>query len=314
MEKLNKHIFQMKKLIGVFVFTLFSAISFAQEEDIQISIDSLERTFTYQYGKVSLKDGIGEIAVPKGFKYLDIEQAEHVLVDLWGNPAGEGLTLGFIMPENQGVLSENGYVFNIEYEEIGYVEDDDADDIDYKELLAGIIKDTETESNERVQMGYEPVRIVGWAAEPYYDKNRKILHWAKEIQFGESEVNTLNYNIRILGRKGVLVLNAISSMPELSAVKKDIPHVLNIVQFNEGYRYEDFNPSVDEVAAWTIGGLVAGKLLAKAGFFALIIKFWKFIALGVVGLFSVIIKKFKGRKDHEPEDDEADMLKPASEL
>jgi hypothetical protein len=40
------------------------------------------------------------------------------------------------------------------------------------------------------------------------------LYWARELKFGEQPVNTLNYNIRVLGRKGVLVLNFIANMDQ----------------------------------------------------------------------------------------------------
>jgi len=42
--------------------------------------------------------------------------------------------------------------------------------------------------------------------------------------------------------------------------------------------------------------LVAGKILAKVGFFALIVKFWKLIALAIAGAGGGIWKYFKRRK------------------
>jgi uncharacterized membrane-anchored protein len=210
-----------------------------------------------------------------------------------GKSKSDNLTLGLILPENLGVMSRNGYVFNIQYDEIGFVKDDDADDIDYDELLTQLKKDTEQENKTRTKEGYEQIAIIGWAAKPFYDKDRKILHWAKEIKFGNSSVNTLNYNVRVLGRKGVLILNAIATKAELPLVQKDINKVLNIVEFNEGYQYKDFDSSVDEVAAWTIGGLVAGKVLAKVGLFAVFAKFGKLIILGFLGLFGAFKNKIK---------------------
>lgn len=92
--------------------------------------------------------------------------------------------------------------------------------------------------------GFDAITILGWATVPYYYKEKNILQWAKEAKFGESETNTLNYNVRILGRKGVLVLNAIAAMNDLPLVQKEIPNVLNIIQFNEGFQYRDFEPGV----------------------------------------------------------------------
>lgn len=278
-------------------------------------MDSIEKSFKYEHGIINLKNRVGKINIPKGFKYLEPVQAERVLVELWGNPKGENLTLGLLLPQSQGVLSKNGYVFNIQYDEIGHVKDDDADDINYDDLLKEMQEGTVEENKERQKAGYEPVSIVGWAAKPFYDEDRKILHWAKEIKFGKDPLNTLNYNIRILGRKGVLVLNAIATENELPLVQKDINKVLDIVQFNDGYKYEDFDSSVDDVAAWTIGGLVAGKVLAKVGFFAIFAKFGKLIVLGLLGFFGAFKNKVKGwfSKDKNNENDNEEEPKELEE-
>lgn len=284
----------MIKFKITFLVTIFTIVAFAQEDDMQKQMDSIENSFKYEYGTISLKNGVGTIEIPKGFKFLDETQAKRVLVDLWGNPDSDNISLGLIFPEKTGILDSDSYVFNVQYDEIGYVEDDDADDIDYDDLLKEL-KDETAEANKiRQKEGYETVSIIGWAAPPYYDKERKILHWAKEIKFGQDSINTLNYNIRILGRKGVLVLNAIASKEALPLVQKDINKVLNIVKFNDGYKYGDFDSSVDSVAAWTIGGLVAGKVLTKVGFFAIIAKFGKIIVVALLGLFGVFKNKIKG--------------------
>jgi len=43
--------------------------------------------------------------------------------------------------------------------------------------------------------------------------------------------------------------------------------------------------------------LVAGKLLAKVGFFAVLLKFWKLIAIAVFGFLGAFWKKIKGNKE-----------------
>lgn len=264
-------------------------------------MDSIEKSFKYEHGIIQLKGGIGKMKIPAGFKYFNSTQAEKVLVDYWGNPKSEEMSLGMILPENQGILSDKGYVFNIQYEDVGFVKDDDAEDINYDNLMKDMKKETIEENKARQKEGFEPIEIVGWASKPYYDTKKKILHWAKEIKFGTSEENTLNYEIRILGRKGVLDLNAISTMSNLALVKQDLNKVLDIVEFNEGYQYKDFNPGVDKVAAWTIGGLVAGKILAKAGFFAILLKFSKVIILAVLAFFGGLWKRIRGKKEVSPE-------------
>jgi uncharacterized membrane-anchored protein len=208
-----------------------------------------------------------------------------------------------LVPEQYGVLDSNSWVFNVEFDEIGYVKDDDANDIDYAELLQTMQEETLEGNAERTAAGYEVIELIGWASKPYYDKQHKILHWAKEIKFGEAAENTLNYNVRVLGRKGVLVLNAIAGMSSLAEVQQNIAPVTSSVTFEDGHSYFDFNPDVDEVASWTIGGLVAGKVLAKVGFFALLLKFWKVIAIAVAAAGSAVIKFLKRRKEATPADE-----------
>lgn len=262
-------------------------------------VDSIEGSFTFQHGEIPLSNGVATLNVPKGFKFLNEEQTKRVLVDLWGNPSAEGC-LGMIFPEEDGVLMDGGYAFVVQYDEIGYVKDDDADEIDYDELLKNLQDEEKAENDERRKQGFDPAYTVGWAAKPFYDPANRVLHWAKEIQFGDSaSSNTLNYNVRVLGRKGVLVLNAVAGMGDLALVQQHVPDVLGIVKFNDGYRYEQFDSNVDDVAAWTIGGLVAGKVLAKAGIFALLAKFGiKFLVLlGAAG--AGIWRFFSGRKKNE---------------
>ena len=104
-----------------------------------------------------------------------------------------------------------------------------------------MLKDMQADMREantwREENGYEPVQLVGWAAAPRYDAEGKKLHWAKELKFGDSETNTLNYNIRVLGRKGVLVLNFVANMDQLAEIEASVPAVLAATEFNPGQRY-----------------------------------------------------------------------------
>jgi uncharacterized membrane-anchored protein len=200
------------------------------------------------------------------------------------------------------VLDDSSYAINITYEEMGFVDDDDADDIDYDELLESMQDDLAEENDQRIEMGYDPIQLIGWASKPYYDASTKKLHWAKELKFGEAELHTLNYNVRMLGRKGVLEMNFVASMDLLDQVKADIPAIMPAVDFQQGMRYMDFDPDIDEVAAVGIGGLIAGKVLAKAGIFALLAKFGKVIIAAVIGFFALLRKRiFGGKKGDDSE-------------
>lgn len=296
-QKLNYYHMSKNLVLSLVILLTFTAKNYCQKSDTTaIDYDKIEASLKYQSGKINFTTGNATLNVPKGFKYLDAKQTQYVLSDLWGNP--KDLTvLGSIVPENRGVTYADSWMFVISYQEDGYVEDDDASDINYDDLLKEMKADMQTENAERIKQGFDSATLVGWASKPFYDENLKVLHWAKEIKFGKSETNTLNYDLRVLGRKGMFNLSAVANMTELKEVKASIPNILNSVQFNEGNKYSDFDSSTDTVAAWTIGGLVAGKVLAKVGFFAIIAKFGKVIFLALAGAFVAIKKFFFGKKD-----------------
>ncbi len=253
--------------------------------------DSVHATLRFQHGRVELPGGVAALTVPQGFRYLDSAQSAYVLHKFWRNPRAE--SLGMLFPDSLGPLSDGAWAYDINYNPMGYVKDDDAGDIKADELLETLQQDTEEENPERVKAGYQPVHVYGWGAAPYYDPQQHALHWAKLLRFGSTLDQTLNYNVRVLGRKGVLIFNAIADPGQLAEVKASIPGLLANVQFAKGQHYTDYSAGLDEVAAYSIGGLVAGKVLAKVGLFAVVVKFWKLGLLALAGAWAGL-KRFFG--------------------
>lgn len=296
-----------------YVLLLFPLLAVAQESPPEQTADAADLSEEAQYlvwaaqtwesldrqtGEIMLPDARATLTVPENFYYLNPTDAQTVLVDIWGNPPSE-LTHGMLFPADMTPFDTESWAVTIEYEEDGYVSDDDADEIDYSDLLKQMQEDTRYASKERVKQGYPAIELVGWAAQPYYDAASHKLYWAKEISFEGDDLNTLNYNIRVLGRKGVLVLNFIAGMDQKTVIDSNLDTVLAMAEFNDGARYGDFNPDIDQVAAYGLGALVAGKVLTKAGFFALILVFLKkfgvFIVVGAAALMRGI---FGGKKDN----------------
>ncbi len=267
-----------------------------EQEEQGMSEEEFLASLNFQTGKVVLGDNLASLNLPENLVFLDGEDANRVLVDAWGNPPTDELPLGMILPAGISPLADESWAVTVEFEESGFVSDEDAADIDYVEMLEQLQEETVESNAWRAENGYEPIALLGWAAQPHYDAQGKKLHWAKELRFGDSDINTLNYNIRVLGRKGVLVLNFIANMDQLPEIQANVPAVLAMTEFNDGSRYADFDPDIDQVAAYGIGALIAGKLAAKAGLFAtallLLKKFW----LVPVLLFGWLAKRLTGKK------------------
>jgi uncharacterized membrane-anchored protein len=196
--------------------------------------------------------------------------------------------LGLLMPAKAGPLSAESWAVIITYEEEGYVKDQDAEKIDYTDLLKQMQKDTRDTNKEREKQGYPAVELVGWAAPPRYDKAVHKLYWAKELKFSDSDGNTLNYNIRVLGRRGVLVLNAVAAMSQLPEIERSAPKILAALDFSEA--------SGDKVASYGIAALVAGGVAAKLGLFkglwVLLLGAKKFVIVGFIALAAWFRKLF----------------------
>ncbi|MDN5214208.1 DUF2167 domain-containing protein [Fulvivirgaceae bacterium BMA12] len=279
--------------------TAYDSTAVADFLDFLAEADSLNNLLQYQKGDIGIGDDLAMLQIPQNFKYLDPKETDKILVEAWGNPPRE--TLGMILPDSVNPYGFDGWGVIITYQEEGYVDDDDAKEIDFEELLSDMQADIKEANKERMRQGYGSYELMGWAEPPHYDSEQHKLYWALDLKFDEDvDQNTLNYNVRILGRKGILVLNAVSTMDQLSEIHESMDDVMALVDFKEGNRYADFNPDIDKVAAYGVGALIAGKVAAKAGFFKVIglflLKGWKIIAIGLVAIGAFLKRVFLGDK------------------
>lgn len=269
----------------------------AAESDEEMSPETFVASLHFQKGKVVVGDNLATFDLPENFVFLDGKDAERVL-EAWGNPPSDP-PLGMLMPAGVSPFAAESWAVTVQYEESGYVSDEDAAKIDYAEMLKDMQDDLKEANPQREQQGFESIQLIGWAAPPRYDAAEKKLYWAKELQFGDAKEHTLNYNIRALGRKGVLVLNFVAGMEQLPEIEKNVSKVLAMTEFNPGNRYVDFNPSVDKVAAYGLGALIAGKVAAKVGLFATLLvllkKLWIVPALAI----GWIARRFKRKPSNE---------------
>lgn len=290
----------MKKFLSFIAVALLTTATYADEWDdltdeekeyiIYVQTDSIQginQSFHIGVANATVED-LGE------YTFLNKEEANHLLADYWDNEEEDNM-IGCIIPKTD-IYYNVPYAFFIYSDKSGYISDDDAKDVDYDDLMDGWKKDMKERESEIEEKGLIKRELLGWAEKPYYDEQTKTLHWARKLKFEGSDDNTINYDIYILGKDGYIKLEAVGTEDQLAELKECTKHIISHVKYDEGYRYEDFDEATDNVAGWTVGGLVAGKMLAKAGFFA---KFWKVIVIAVGAIGGVIAKIFKGKKKEE---------------
>ncbi|MBV8215790.1 MAG: DUF2167 domain-containing protein [Verrucomicrobia bacterium] len=277
--------------------------SFSQEASRAQQIEKIEAELKWTTGRVVLGNNLAEVNLTSSYRYLGSEDARKVIVDIWGNPPSRRDTLGMIFPADVEPAQPGGWAVVLTYKEDGYVKDDDAAKINYDDLLKQMQEAVERENQTRVKQNFSKVELVGWAASPRYDQQSHKLYWAKEFDFGGGSVHTLNYDVRVLGRKGVLAVNAVASMSQLTEIQERMPEIISMVNFLPGSRYADYQQGNDKVAAYGLAALVLGGVAAKAGLFkgliALILAGKKFIilaAIAVGGFFVRFFRKFKKSK------------------
>jgi len=285
-------------LLGA-VFTVPAFAQDSPEVEQQVAEEEAIPELKFATGDIVLPNKVATLHLGEKYHYLAPEEASQLL-QMWGNPP-DNTTQGAIYPAGVNPLSQGGWAVFLTYLDEGHVDDSDAKDIDYDDLLKDMKEGTEANNEARKEAGYSEMHLVNWAEPPRYDAATKKLYWAKEISAADSATHYLNYDVRVLGREGVLSMEAVASMDQLQQVRTDMRPLLDIAEFNEGYRYADFNSSTDRVAAYGLGALIAGGVAAKAGLFAklfaLLLAGKKFLIIGLIALGGFLAKLFGKKKD-----------------
>jgi uncharacterized membrane-anchored protein len=255
--------------------------------------------FNYQTGNIVLPNKVATLQLAGNYRYLDAAETEKLLV-AWGNEPGND-TQGAIVPNEVDPMTAEGWAVILTYVDDGHVDDSEAAEFDYDDMLEDMKAGTEESNEARTQNGYQAVHLIGWAEKPHYDAAAKKLYWAKELDFEGSELHTLNYDVRVLGREGVLSMNAVATMNQLEQIRRDMKPLIRVAEFNEGHRYAEFNSKTDRMAEYGLGALIAGGVAAKLGLFAklgaLLLAFKKFIIIGLVAVGGLVAKLLGKKKD-----------------
>ena len=214
----------------------------------------------YREGRQELPGGMAHLRLPDGYRYLGPDDARKVVVDLWGNPPGAASDslLGVIIPDGEHLASPSSWVIVLSYVKEGHVSDSDAGQIDFDGLMSRLQAAGAESNKARKASGFDTMDLAGWAVTPRYDADARALFWAKRFTVTHQPEDTLNYDVRVLGRHGVLSLNAIAGMNRVADIEAASPAIVSMVRFNDGNRYGDFDPTTDREAGLTLTGLLLG--------------------------------------------------------
>jgi uncharacterized membrane-anchored protein len=269
--------------------------AYAQEE-LEQQLASLD----FRSGTQTLAEAQAVLALDDRFHFLAAADARRVLEEFWGNPPDDSV-IGLVVPTAVSLAAPESWAAVVTYSADGYVSDEEASTIDYDEMLQEMKDGTEAENEARREAGFETVELIGWAAPPRYDAAQKKLHWAKELAFEGSEAHTINYDVRVLGRRGYLSLNAVGNQAQLATMQAGMEQLIPQVEFAAGERYADFDESTDQVAAYGLAALVGGTLAAKTGLFgkllALLLAAKKIVIPLLIGAVALGARLFKRKQD-----------------
>ncbi len=261
-----------------------------QAQKARPKLDVLKGPATAKLGDVA------QIEVPAGFAFIDGKNTRD-LMKASGEPT-TGKELGLLAPTNEH------WSVIFEFSDIGYVKDTEKDKLDADKLLAAIKEGTDAANKERERMGNPPLIIVGWEQPPKYDDVTHNLEWA--IRATSAGRPILNYNTRLLGRKGVMEVVLIVRPDSLPATLPTFKNLIAGYKFGSGQNYAEYRPG-DKVAQYGLAALVLGGAAvgaAKLGMFAWLAVFlkkaWKLVVVGfaaVVTFFKKLFARFFGKRD-----------------
>lgn len=238
---------------------------------------------------VTLGKEIAQLEVGADYIFADADLTRQLL-EWMGNPTGD-TEVGLLAPAD----SLQNWFLVFEYFPVGYVKDDEAEEIVPANLLRSIREGTEAANEMRAEMGAPAIHVVGWSEEPHYDPETNNLVWGI---LGRDELGNevINHNVRLLGRGGYMSVTLVEEPKLIAAAMPRVEAVMAGFAFEPGKRYAEWVPG-DKVAPYGIAALVTGVAAAKLGLFAVIGKFlgkaWKLVVAGVAALGLAIKKTWR---------------------
>ncbi len=249
--------------------------------------------FSWETGGTGKLGARAEIAIPPGYRFLQKSEASK-LIEALGNISSKQ-ELGLLASQNL----EWFVVFF--FDDVGYVKDDEKDELNAEEMAKDSRASLQQSNEVRRERGIPELHFDGWAIEPRYNDESKQLEWATRLR-SKGGVS-VNYNTRVLGRKGVMRVILVTDPESLQAVLPEYRMVMDGFRYIDGERYAQYVQG-DKIAKYGLIALVAGgatAVAAKTGVLAGLILFFKkgfkFIIIGLAAVGAWVARLFKRSND-----------------
>jgi len=237
---------------------------------------------------VDLGNDVARIDLGEAYIFANAEDTRKIM-EYSGEPVSQ-TEAGLILPKDRN--KDWSIIFR--YYPVGYVRDDEKDSLDSDAILQQIKSATEKANKIRRKKGSVPVNVIGWYEKPHYDGRSHNLVWAV---LGEEEggYRIVNYNVRLLGRKGYVSVVLVTNPPNLASFKSEVESIIANFSYKRGKRYADFVQG-NKLAKYGLTALIAGGAGAAAvkfGLLKFLAKAWKLVLLGAFAFFAAISKIIK---------------------
>ncbi len=262
----------------------------AEPQDQTEKEPSIWDTVDWETGPTTSHLGpVAVVEIPKGFRFVGAKNTQ-TLLELMGNPIS-GEELGLIAPD------DGDWFVVFEFEDVGFVKDDEKDELDAEAMLQSIVEGNEAANRERKERGWATLRILGWKQKPRYNPVTHNLEWAVD---GESDSGSrvINFHTRLLGRRGVMRVDLVTDPDDLDAVLPTYASLLDKYTFKPGNSYAEYRTG-DKVAKYGLAALITGGAVAVAAKSGFLKAFWKLIVVAAVGIGGFLKKLFSGRQSSQ---------------
>ena len=232
---------------------------------------------------------IATIKVPQGYKFIGQDQTR-AFAKLTGNLPD---------PSDQGVITSvapEGWFLVFAWAGVGYVKDDEKTALDADPILEQLRSGQVQGNEQRRAQGLDTLTILGWAKPPFFDDQTKLLTWGTRIKSDNSDVISINYNSKILGRSGYMSAELVAGEQDLDKAVEDTRKLVQGFTFVQGQRYAEFRAG-DHIAEYGLTTLIAGAgvgLAAKAGLLGKLGKGLIAIVVVVCGAVGSFFKRIFG--------------------